>query len=124
MSAARYDFTAENNGSACEQNASFGPVLTWTDQAGDPVDLTHYTAKLQVRAAAGADVVLELSTDNGKITLGGLAGTITLVLTPAQTAALTAGTYVYDLLVKDSSGVVTRLLEGEFEIKPGITVMS
>jgi hypothetical protein len=55
------------------------------------------------------------------ITLGGVAGTIVINITAAQTTALTAGNYVYDLELTSGGGVVTRILEGSFVVTPEVT---
>lgn len=81
---------------------------------GDPVDLTGRTAKMQVRSSYRSDVVLlELSTENGGITLGGTAGTVDRLITAAQTSALPARGCVYDLeLYSPGGGDTDRFLEG------------
>ena len=93
-----------------------GYTFTWKDSAGVAVNLTNYTARLQVRASVdAATFLLELTTtlvDGSGIVLGGAAGTIELVATAAQTAAYTWDDGVYDLEVIDSTGFVTRLLQG------------
>lgn len=103
----------------CYQGASFDRTLTWKID-GLAVNLTGYTARMQVRADYGAAVALNLASGTG-ITLGGAAGTIAVVITPVQTAALAAGNYVYDLELESSTGDVTRLVEGVFTVDPEVT---
>jgi hypothetical protein len=55
------------------------------------------------------------------LTLGGAAGTIVITLTATQTAALTAGNYVYDLELVSGAGVVTRLVQGNVTVTAEIT---
>lgn len=57
------------------------------------------------------------------ITLGGAAGTIVIDLTDEVTAALTTGTYVYDLELTSSTGSKTRLLEGAFVVDAEVTTI-
>lgn len=86
------------------------------------VDLTGYTARMQIRDSAnGATVLTELTTVNGKITLGGAAGTVTLALTAAQTAALTWVWGRYDLEMVSAGGLVDRLLEGRVTVSGEVT---
>ena len=76
---------------------------------------------MQLRTSyAAASATLELTTANGRITLTN-AGVITLSLTATETAALTAGRYVYDLEMVSSGGQVTRLLEGICTVTPEVT---
>lgn len=101
------------------QGATYKLSLSWT--IGDePVDLTNYTAAMQVREnAAATAVILDLASGSG-ITLGGTAGTIE-VNVDAETMELTpAGNYVYDLEL-DSGAEVTRLIQGGFQIQPEVT---
>jgi hypothetical protein len=105
----------------CDQGATFTRVFTWEDSTANPIDLTLYTARMQVRATVGsASTLLSLTTENGGISLGGAAGTITVTATAAQTAAITAGCYVYDLEMV-TGAVVTRLVQGSFTVDAEVT---
>lgn len=106
----------------CQQGATFQRQLTWTDPARDAYNLTSYTARMQVRANTSSNtVIIELTTENSRITLGGAAGTVDLLIPAANTASLTAGQYVYDLELVSGGGVVTRLLEGNFKVTAEVT---
>ncbi len=111
--AGSYNFTIE-------QGATFNLLMTWKiDNVA--VNLTGYTARLQARIDVDeTDTILSLTTGAG-ITLGGVAGTITLDQNAAQTAVLPKGEYVYDLELQSSGGVVTRLLQGELNISAEVT---
>ena len=63
---------------------------------------------------------LVASTANGKMTLGGATGSITVDLSAVDTA-IEAEPYVYDLIL-DSGSVITRVLEGQFIVTAGVTV--
>lgn len=112
---------AGNYNIVCDQGSTFTRVLTWKNSNGTAVDLTNYTARMQVRTNyASSTSLLTLTTENGGITLGGVAGTITLGASAASTAALAADTFVYDLEMITGSNV-TRLVEGTFEVTPEVT---
>jgi hypothetical protein len=51
--------------------------------------------------------------------LGGTAGTIAVAITSAQSSAIPAGSYAYDLEI--ISGQVTRLLQGSFNVVGNVT---
>jgi hypothetical protein len=77
---------------------------------------------MQARTSAiSGTVVLDLTTANSKITLGGTAGTITLTLSAAETAAITQSSLAYDLELVSAGGVVTRLVEGQIVLTPEVT---
>ena len=114
MSATTYDILIE-------QGATYSQLVTYKE-AGVAVNLTGYTARMQVRSTLeSATTVVELTTANGRIALGGAAGTITLTISATDTAALTAGRGVYDLELVSGSGIVTRLLQGVATISRNVT---
>ena len=114
MPAGLYNFAAE-------QGATLERVITYTDPDEVIIDLSDYTAMMQVRpTAASATVILELSTGSG-ITIDGPAGTLTLLVDADDMAALTPATYVYDLEITSPGSIVTRLIEGKFTVKAEVT---
>lgn len=56
-----------------EQKATFLKRLTYRDKFKKPINLTGCTARMQIRAADGT-VICDLSTENGRIALGGTTG--------------------------------------------------
>jgi hypothetical protein len=109
---------------SCWQGASFDYTFTWTVTNGTvvtPVDLSNYSARMQVRRTYDSTAVaLSLVSGTG-ITLGGTAGTIILEANPTTTAAIPSGQYVYDLEMVSATGNVTRLVEGTFIVDPEVT---
>lgn len=108
-----------------EQGATFEETFTWKikDPYGvfQPVNLTGYTARMHVRESYDSDaIVLELTTSNGGITLGGAAGTIMLTVSATETAALPNGYYVYDIELVNGA-TVERKLKGQVVIDPEVT---
>jgi hypothetical protein len=104
----------------CPQGTTFAEQLTWSID-DSPVDLDTYTARMQVREKyTSSQKILDLTTENGGIILGGSEGTIDIAINSEETAGLFAKTYVYDLELISSS-TVTRLLEGNFIVTPEVT---
>lgn len=115
MAAAEYNFEIE-------QGASFSKTVVWKDGDGAPVDLTSYAARMQVRqSVSAAEVLFEFTTENGRIALGGTAGSVTLTATAVDTAAITwrRGKYDLELVAPDNS--VTRLLFGQITVSREVT---
>lgn len=105
-----------------EQGATFTLAMVWTDPDDLPINLTGYTARMQVRQMPNVyEVIVELTTENGRIALGGSAGTIDLTIAAADTEALPGGEYVYDLELVSGGGIVTRLVEGACLIPAEVT---
>ena len=114
--------TAGNYSLTIEQGATLSRVLTYKDSAGSSINLTGFTARMSLRTdIEDSSAILSLTTENGRIALGGGAGTITLTVSASDTAALTAGNGVYDLEIVSSGGVVTRLIEGSYTISREVT---
>lgn len=130
MASQQFDFISNSvgGGNPCEQGATFTQQIQWTVESAPgtcidvPVNLTGYTAKMQVRKKAGAALLVELSTANGRIVITPLTGTILLTLTAAETNVLTPGLYLYDLELTNSTGFVIRFISGAFEVTGQITV--
>jgi len=106
---------------AAEQGATLQRVITYTDPDEVVINLTSYTALMQVRTtAASGTVILELSTAAG-ITINGAAGTLTLLVDATTMSGLTPASYVYDLEITSPGSIVTRLIEGKFVVKAEVT---
>ena len=73
-----------------------------------PIDLTGYTARMQIRSSLDSSTVIqELTTANSGVIIDNTYKTITVVLTAAQTAALTFSSAVYSLELVVGSEVYT-----------------
>jgi hypothetical protein len=111
-----------------EQGATFGLSFVWSDgteaaSPGDPVDLTGAVARMQFRKSQAQAALLSASSDGSspRITLGGSDGTISILLTDADTDSLTSKLLMYDLEVELADGTVVRLLQGKVTVDPNIT---
>ena len=106
---------------ATEQGSSLSRVVTYSDANGNPVNLTGYTARMQVRPRASSGYAyLTLTSPSGGLTLGGTTGTITILVEGSVTSAIPAGDYVYDLEVV-SSGYVDKVMGGDFSLSAEVT---
>lgn len=95
-----------------------GGVVEWNY----PVDLTGYTAKMQIRETVdNPTVILELTHLNGGIVIDATSHTITLTMTSAQTAAFTFPTAVYSLELTDTSGNVITFIQGNLTLVAEVT---
>lgn len=113
MSAGAYSF-------GLEQGATFNQTLNWSIN-GTGVNLTTFTAKMQVRKTAyHTTPVTTFTTTDGSITLNS-SGNITLIKSAADASAIPAGVYVYDLELTSPNGTVKRLVEGAFTVNAEVT---
>lgn len=102
-----------------EQGSTFQKQFRWKVD-GQVMNLTGYTAKMQLRRSHSSPVVFELSTTNNRILLGGNTGVVSLELTPQETSSIPAGNFVYDLEVSFGS-VVRKLIRGTVVVIAEVT---
>jgi hypothetical protein len=90
----------------------FNRVMTYNDTNGNPVDLTEYSADFYIDLN-DSPLIHVSSPDN--ITLGGVAGTIQVIIPAAMFAAVqNFSDASYRLLLTDSDGGIAGLLAGQF----------
>lgn len=102
-----------------EQGSDYVTTITINDASGDPFDLTDYDAKSQMKKSyysttVTANFVIEIAQPE--------TGAVQISLDSANTANVAAGRYVYDVVIKNSSNNVTRILEGIVNVLPQVTV--
>jgi hypothetical protein len=101
------------------QGTSWSLNVKWRINEFD-VDMTGWTARMQIRTdAASADVVIELNTENGRISLTELPGWAVLRLNQKDTN-LPSTRYAYDLVVDDGQSTFP-LIRGRVAVKGGVT---
>ncbi|MEY3470460.1 MAG: Synechococcus phage [Actinomycetota bacterium] len=82
------------------------------------LDLTGYSVSAQMRKWSGSSTAINFNTEIGSPPTS---GKIILSLNSQQTSAIKPGRYVYDVVVTDSFGVKTRVLEGMVLVREGVT---
>ena len=110
-----------------QQRATYLQAFTWLSpqiissgsQQVLPVDLTGYTATLQILPYPLATTILYDASSN--ITLDGPTGIITINIPAATTGTFTWWTGVYDLLLTDIAGTVTRFTQGNVTVSVGVS---
>lgn len=103
------------------QGATYRKRFTWL--AGSPqapVDLTGFKATLHARADYGQPLLIELTTENGGIVLGGVNGSIDLFISDIDTTSYTWDAAIYDLELTAPGGDVTRLVSGSVTVSPDV----
>ncbi len=132
MAAGKYNFTIE-------QGATVDFEIAYTDSNSDPIDLTGYNARMQLRPSAGSETVyLTLSSSLGPCGTGlnmsgssginpPISGTIGIYISAVTSSQLNFASAQYDLEIASGSGncaVITRLLEGSVRLSKNITLGS
>ena len=131
MAAGKYSFVIE-------QGATTDFEVQYTDSLGDPIDLTYYTGKLQIRSTYAQDsgeLYLTLSSslnpDGTGLNFSGsngstppTSGSIGIYIAACTSSALTFNEAKYDLEIYSGSGhcpFTVRLLEGNVKLSKEVT---
>lgn len=99
-----------------DQGTTYTTDLNLTDENGDPLNLTGYSANSQIRKHYTSSNSVTFSTS-----INATAGVITLSLTANQTANMVGGRYVYDVELTDASNSISRIVEGIVTVTPQVT---
>lgn len=101
-----------------DQGATFTSIVSVKNPDGFAFNLTGYTVDGQVRKSyfSTTSIPFDIVISNAS------AGTISIELSAATTAAMKPGRYVYDIMITNTStGEVIRVIEGQVEVNPGVT---
>ena len=99
-----------------EQGSNFNANFILEDAITNSItNLTGYSAVVKMAKHPGSSTKTNFTTNI--ITSTGVVG---IALTSGQTAALKPGRHVYDVLLTDSFGVKTRVIEGSVIVSAGV----
>ena len=105
-----------------EQGTDYAQSFRRQDSLGEIVNLTGYTARMQVRRSVSEPTfLLELTTENGGLVIDGLAGQITIVIRDDQTTGASWRRGRFDIELISPAGRVSRFLFGRLELLREVT---
>ncbi len=99
-----------------DQGADYSTSINLTDDDGNVVDLTQYTANAQIRKTYSSSNAV-----NFNVSIAAGAGILTLSLSANQSANMTPGRFVYDVLLVNGSSTKSRIVEGIVTLTPRVT---
>ena len=99
-----------------DQGTDFTTSVNLTDSSGAQLNLTGMSAASQIRKTHSSSNSTSFTT-----ALANNTGTLTLSLNNSVTSSLSAGRYVYDVELTDSSSIKSRILEGIVTVTPEVT---
>lgn len=115
-----------------EQGATYQIELQYKDSNNQPIDLTGYSGRMQIRPSIGSTTSYlylssSLNADGTGLNFSGsngttppISGAIGIFISAATSSLLTFTTGVYDLEIQSGS-VVTRLLQGNVQLSKEVT---
>jgi hypothetical protein len=102
-----------------QKGATWNETVIWTDANGNPIDLSSYSAKLQISTDYETTPILTLSSPSSGIVKIDAEGKLVITATVTQTSTLATGYYVYELELTAGS-TVNRIMEGELYVSPQV----
>jgi hypothetical protein len=101
-----------------DQGSDYGTLVGVNSTTGAPLILTGYTVKSQMRKSYSSSTAYAFNAS----VHDALNGKIKLTLTAAQSEAIPAGRWLYDVeITQTETGVKRRVVEGIVTITPQIT---
>jgi hypothetical protein len=97
-----------------DQGSTFASSIDILDENDEPVILSNYTSRGQIRKHYS-------STNSVSFTTTMSNGSLVISLTANQTANIVSGRYVYDIELVDPGNTVIRILEGIVTVTPEVT---
>ena len=101
-----------------DQGTDFNQTFNLESDASDSaLDLSGYTGAAQLRKHASSKKKHDFTVSFTDTTNG----IVKIAMTDAVTAGIKAGRYIYDVLITDSGGLKTRIVEGSALVREGAT---
>ena len=110
MTAGLYNFT-------CTKGSALNIVITLKNPDQTKPNINNWKSRMQIRSTVeSSSMMMELTTENGRLINNVDNGTITVALTSSETDTFTSSG-VYDLeLVEPNSNTVIRIIQGNFNL--------
>ena len=99
-----------------DQGSSFSTSINLTDTSDNVINLENFTGAAQLRKHYTSSQSTPFS-----VTVIPITGEVRLDLSANTTALLAPGRYVYDVELTDTTGVVSRIVEGTVTVTPNVT---
>lgn len=115
-----------------EQGSTTNFEVRYLDDSSNPIDLSGYQARMQLRPSVESDTILlalssSLQPDGTGLNMSGSTGALPLssgsigvYISAATSSALTFSEAVYDLEISNAT-TVTRLLQGKIKLSREVT---
>lgn len=101
-----------------DQGSDFTAVMPpVTNSSGTVVNLSTYTPKCLIRLSYATVYAVEV----GASVTNAAGGIITLSMGNVETAGLNSTRWVYDVIITDGGGLITKVFEGIVTVNPAVT---
>ena len=100
-----------------DAGTTFSAIITCKGSDGLPLNLTSYTVKSQIRKSYASATAYDFNASIYSTT----GGKVRITLSAAQSGAIKAGRYMYDIEITSPAGEKARVSEGIVIVTPEIT---
>ena len=102
-----------------DQGTTFSSTINISQSDGTLFQLNDYSARGKIKKAFSSSTSVDFTCVVNANSPS--QDTVTISLNSIQTASLNSGRYVYDVIVSDTAGEVTRVVEGSVLVRQGVT---
>jgi hypothetical protein len=99
-----------------DQGTDYEVTINVKDANTTPIDLNGFSGQAQIRkyytSSKKYDFVVTIAANTGEVTMA---------MSAANTAKITAGRYLYDCTLKSNTNITSRVVEGIVTINPRVT---
>lgn len=124
MAAGKYSFVIE-------QGSTVNFTIVYNDSNGNPIDLSQYESKMQIRETYNSAPLLTLSSSlnadgTGLNMSNAMSGAIGIYIASCTSSLLTFNEAIYDLDIISGSycPTVNRILEGKVKLSKEVTIVN
>lgn len=105
-----------------DQGATFLRTISLKSSKKLPVALVGHTARMHIRETVAASDIIEVqTTENGRIVIDALSGSLTILIPPVDMEEIIPAVYVYDVEIESPEGEVARIVHGKFTVRAEVT---
>lgn len=102
------------------QGDTFKIRVTYTNPDNSPINLTDFSAKMDVRNEPGGKILCAAIDSSSGILIDGPNGILDITFNPSHTRKFTTPSSAYQLKIISSSQEATTILKGYFSVSPAV----
>ena len=103
------------------QGDTFSIVVNYKNPSGSAIDLTDFTARMDVRDKPGGKILCASVTENNGINISDAQGQINIEFSPSQTKKFTIPNCAYQLkIINNNNNQHTTILQGYLQVSSAV----
>lgn len=102
------------------QGDTFSIQVTYTNPNGTPINLTNYSARMDIRNEPAGKILCASITQGTGITINGSTGVLSITFPPSSTRRFSTPTAAYQLQIASPGQQYTTILKGYLSVYPAV----